>query len=142
MSARDDLFTADIVERLSCMMKADIGIIDDSYTPSQKKYVLSKAIFIISIPLHPLILGASENVPVFGLAYASKSASFMAQIAHPEHVFKVEKAGDRLNVDEILLYVDEVLKNNHYRDELKKTMDTLKKEEQKNAELLLELIRR
>jgi len=104
MSASDDKFTTDVITRISDENRRNVSVIDVSYTPSQNKSVLGKAQFIVTVPLHPLILGASENVPVFSLAYASKNKCFMEQIKHPEHIYKVEQIEDKIDINKIICF--------------------------------------
>lgn len=139
MSASDDKFTLDVADKMK--EKKRVEIININNTPSQNKFVLAGAQLIISVPLHPLILGASENVPVFSLAYASKNRSFMNQIKHPEHIYKVEKIEDRIDVKQILTDIDNVMTNkSQYKKDLMDIVSYNKKLEQQNSQLLLELI--
>jgi len=143
MSASDDKFTTDVITRISDENRRNVSVIDVSYTPSQNKSVLGKAQFIVTVPLHPLILGASENVPVFSLAYASKNKCFMEQIKHPEHIYKVEQIEDKIDINKIMEDIDVVILNKKdYLSELKDVVDYNKQKEQLNSELLLNLVRR
>lgn len=141
MSAADDKFTNDIIRKMNVELREKVDIIDVNFYPCQVKSILSDAMFIVTVPLHPLILGASENVPVFSLAYASKNKSFMKQIKHPEHIYRVENLQDKIDVEQIEADINEVMINiEDYKRNLKKVIDYNKKEEKKNAQLLLELI--
>lgn len=143
MSASDDVFTSTVIQKISPEHQSYVDVIDTNYTPAQTKFVLSKAEFIITVPLHPLILGASENVPVFSLAYASKNRCFMSQISHPEHIYPIEKISDKIDVNKILSDIENVIQNKQqYVEQLDKTIVSLKKREAQNSNLLLELIRK
>lgn len=143
MSASDDAFTTDVINRISSAHQSCVEVIDVNYTPSQNKYVLSKAEFIVTVPLHPLILGASENVPVFSLAYASKNKCFMEQIQHPEHIYAVEKIEDKINIDKILADIDFVIENKkEYVQHLSEVIIQNRLKETNNSKLLLELVKR
>lgn len=141
MSASDDKFTADIISRISRKYKSNVDIIAFNNTPSENKCVLGHAQFIVSVPLHPLILGASENVPVFSLAYASKNKSFMRQIDRAENIYSVEKIGERLNVQIILSDIDKVMCNvENYKRRLLEVVNTNRDKEQDNYKLVMKLI--
>ena len=139
MSAADDKFTADIINRMEPSHIQNVSTIDLSLRPGEIKYLLGQSQFIITVPLHPLILGASENVPVFAIAYASKNKSFMKQIRHPEHIYPVESIGQRLNVGKIRADIRDVMKNRTaYLNELNETVAYHKKMERKKYKSLLE----
>ena len=141
MSAKDDAFTKDVIGRLPKELQKDVYVIPQEYTPKQIKAVLGASEMIVTVPLHPLILGASENVPVFSMAYASKNKCFMKQIQHPEHIYSVETIGEKLDVEKILNDIDAIVNNyDDYKDNLLKRVSFLKKREKRNSELLLRLI--
>lgn len=139
MSAQDDSFTNDIINKMK--NKDSVSVIPADLTPSQIKYALGNAELILSVPLHPLILGSSENVPVLSIAYASKNKCFMKQICHPEHIYSVETIGERLDTEQILNDINSVVLNeNNYLEELKNRMALLKKREMNNSKLFLRLV--
>ncbi len=141
MSASDDKFTADIISRISSKYQSKIDIVSAENTPSETKYILGKAQFIISVPLHPLILGASENVPVFSLAYASKNKCFMKQIGRDENIYSVEKIGERLDIEKIIFDINEVMSNiEDYKIELSKVIKENKEKELNNYKLFMEIV--
>ncbi len=141
MSAADDKFTADIINRIDKSHIQNVSTIDLSLKPAEIKYILGQAQFIITVPLHPLILGASENVPVFALAYASKNKSFMKQIHHPEHIYPVESIGQKINVNKIQKDIRNVIKNRAaYLNELNELVTYNKQLEKKNFNLLKSLL--
>lgn len=140
MSASDDKFTADVMRRITKKYQSKISVINTENTPAEIKYVLGKAQFIITVPLHPLILGASENVPVFSLAYASKNKSFMKQIGRSENIYSVEQIGQCLDVEKILCDIQNVMDNNKsYKNNLLKEVNYNKEKERKNFEKLMAL---
>lgn len=139
MSASDDAFTADIISRIPSQYQSKIDIINAENTPSETKYVLGRAQFIISVPLHPLILGASEGVPVFGLAYASKNKCFMKQIGRDKNIYSVEKIGERLNVEKIISDISIIMSDiENYKIQLSKAVAEAKERERNNYKLLME----
>lgn len=141
MSASDDKFTTDIILRIPDKYQTNIEVLNAVYTPSEIKYILGRSQFIITVPLHPLILGASENVPVFSLAYASKNKSFMHQIKRSQNVYKVEKIGDRLDLVRITADIDEVMNNiGTYKNNLKQIVEENKQKERNNYRLLMALV--
>ena len=111
MSAEDDIFTNSIISKISLNNREKISIINPEYTPAQIKRHLKNAEFILSVPLHPLILGASEGVPVMSLAYASKNRCFMEQMHLERFIYNVEKIGDRINKNLIKNDINEVVLN-------------------------------
>lgn len=142
MSAADDKFTADIISRMEPSHIHNVSTIDLSLKPAEIKYLLGQSQFIITVPLHPLILGASENVPVFAIAYASKNKSFMKQIRHPEHIYPVESIGQKLNIGQIRKDIRDVMKNRTaYLNELNEIVTYHKKLEKKNFHLLKSLLK-
>lgn len=143
MSASDDKFTADIIKRISSKYRSHVDVISKNNTPSQIKYILGQSQFIVTVPLHPLILGASENVPVFSLSYASKSTSFMRQIGRSENVYNVEQIGQQLDVEHILKDIRDVMGNlDKYKKDLSKRVNYNKEKEQDNLRRLMILVNR
>ena len=143
MSAADDEFTADVIGRIQPKYQSKISVINPENTPSEIKYILGKAQFIITVPLHPLILGASENVPVFSLAYASKNKSFMKQIGLSNNIYSVEQMGERLNVQKILDDIQTVMQNmTSYKKKLLKAVNYNKEKERENFKRLMMLLNR
>ena len=141
MSAADDAFTQDVIKKIASDSRRHISVIDPQKTPAEVKEVLSRAEFILSVPLHPLILGASENVPVLSLAYASKNICFMEQIKQSQYIYPVENIGERVPVSKILTDIDFIIK--HREEHVKKLREItyrLKKIEKENVRLLLELL--
>ena len=139
MSASDDAFTADIISRIPSQYQSKVDIINAENTPSETKYVLGRAQFVISVPLHPLILGASEGVPVFGIAYASKNKCFMKQIGQDKNIYPVEKIGERLNVEKIISDISLVMSDiENYKIQLSKAVAEAKEREHNNYRLLME----
>lgn len=140
MSAEDDIFTKDVINRLPKDILDSIHVIPPNYTPSQIKYCLGFSKLIMSVPLHPIILGASEEVPSISLSYASKMDSFMDEINMENYVHSVKDLGDKLDENKILDDINKILKNyKFYKDSISKNVLELKKREEMNLQLLLEL---
>ena len=140
MSAGDDGFTKTIIAKIDSKYASKIHVINPEYTPSQIKNHLKDAQFILSVPLHPLILGGAEGVPVLSLAYASKNRCFMEQIEMERFIYKVEVLGDRIDKRQINKDIDDIIFNrNKWSKELVEKVSYLKIQELKNAQLLLQL---
>lgn len=141
MSASDNLFTVDVINRTSQKSRDYIEIIDIKNTPRENKAVLRDAEFILTVPLHPLILGASEGVPVLSLAYASKNVCFMKQIKQDKYIYRVENLGDKIPMERVLNDIDFIVKNRaKCSKEIQQIVKPLKELERMNAKLLLDLV--
>lgn len=139
MSAGDDLFTNDIVSRMK--NKDRVSIIDPKNTPSMIKDVLGKSMFVVTVPLHPLILSASENVPIFAMAYSSKSKSFMNQMNLSKYIYPLESYSDRLPFETIKSDISEVINNKDvYLETLKNVVDLNQEREKNNIRLFVEML--
>lgn len=140
MSANDDAFSADVMSRISEKNQKAVKVIDGSLHPCQIKKVLGGAELIVSVPLHPLILGASEGVPSISLAYASKSMCFMKEAGMKKYIHHVVKLGQAVDEAQIMMQIDEIFKEKEaVRKKMNGRVDRLKKEETKNILLLKEL---
>ena len=140
MSAEDDIFTKDVINRLPEDVLGFIHVIPSNYTPSQIKYCLGHSKLIISVPLHPIILGASEEVPSISLSYASKTESFMNEIHMDNYVHSVKNLGDKLDENKLLDDINKILENySFYKMHISEKIYELKKREEMNLQLLLEL---
>lgn len=140
MSARDDVFTQSVIDRLSPTVREKTSVVPSDLTPSQVKYVLSGATIILSVPLHAMILGASENVPVLGIAYASKNECFLRQIKSEKYVYLAEKLGQRLDCEKIIQDIDNILANRERMvDSLAVQIEKLKSREKMNSSIFLQV---
>jgi polysaccharide pyruvyl transferase WcaK-like protein len=146
MSADDDKFTNTVISRLSEESQKRAHVIDVWYTPSENKYVLSKAQYILSVPLHPLILGTSELVPVFSLAYASKNVCFMQQAKMSDHIYLIQDIQDQIDIKKVEKDILTTYRNrSSYVSNLADTVSIIKNQEKMNIEklkLLCEQVRR
>ena len=141
MSANDDSFTNSIIKKISHKYQAKVSVIENCQKPCQVKNELKNAEFVLTVPLHPLILGASENTPVFCISYASKNESFMKQVGLSDYIYPVEKIGQRLNKNIIISDVLNVIENkDKYKTDLKMKFTILKNTETQNNKLLIDMI--
>lgn len=140
MSANDDLFSLDVISKIPHNIRHKVSIIDEVLFPSEIKQILADSKLIMSVPLHPLILGASENVPVISFAYASKSICFMNEIDMFEYIHEVVRIGDRLKTNKVMDQIEYIMSNyENVRKEISQKLCGLKNREEKNIELLLDL---
>lgn len=140
MSAEDDIFTNKVINNIDDSYERYISIINPASFPCQVKEILSKSEFVISVPLHPLILGAAGGVPVISIAYASKSSCFMQSIGMEEYTHEVINLNQKIDKGMIFNNIDEILRNHSLvKDNIIKACDSLKEEEKNNLSLLLEL---
>lgn len=141
MSANDDKFSMDVIQRISDKFENKVHVIDKNLFPRQIKKILSHAELILSVPLHPLILGASEGVPVISFAYASKSSCFMKEIGMQNYVHPVVQIGNRVDVDAVMNQVDFIVNNcEKVRQQVSDQVTRLRKAEKQNMVLLKELL--
>lgn len=137
MSADDDAFTNTVISRLSDASKKRAHVIDVRYTPSENKFVLRGAQYILSVPLHPLILGTSELVPVFSLAYASKNVCFMQQVKISDHTYLIQDIQDQIDIYKVEADILSTYRNRSaYVADLSGTVSTIKNLERMNIEKL------
>lgn len=141
MSASDDKFTSEVVNKISTNGEVKMHLIDMDNTPSQIKYILGKSKFVFTVPLHPLILAASQYVPVFSMSYASKNKSFMEQINQEKYVYPVEEIGQRLDKNIVYEDIKYVMSNiETYRTKLQTYVNENKQVERNNCKYLLQLV--
>lgn len=140
MSAGDDAFSLDVIGKIRLEWKDRVSVIDQKLFPCQIKEILGASKLVLTVPLHPLILGASEGVPVVSFAYASKNKCFMHQIRMEKYMYKVEQIGDEISETQVLQDVAEIMDNyDEIREKIRHRVAELKKTEKKNMKLLLEL---
>lgn len=141
MSANDDEFSLDVINRIPLNMRSKVEIIGQNLFPCQIKGVLARAQIIISVPLHPLILGASEGVPVMSFAYASKSMCFMKEIGMDKYIYPVVKIGDRVNMRKVIEDLDGIfLDQTAIKEKIHYKVSILKKRERKNFVHMIDLV--
>ena len=137
MSALDDQFTKDTIKK--CKNHDRITILSEGRTPSEIKYILSQARLILTVPLHPLILGASEGVPVMSFAYASKNISFMESI-NLKYIYRVEDINNKMDNEMIKNDIDDILRNYiQIKDKLIESVEIEKEREKLTFKLFQEL---
>lgn len=141
MSANDDKFSMDVINKIPQKYREKVSVIGRNFFPRQIKAILGKAELILSVPLHPLILGASEGVPLISFAYASKSSCFMEDIGMKQYTHRVVKIGERVEIDKVMEQADVII-NNHKQicDDLSEQVDSLCQMEKKNIVLLKNLL--
>jgi len=118
-SAFDDIFSKEIMKYVKC---DSVCISENSC--GNIKGILSKAEFVIAVPLHALILAGSENVPVIAISYASKHRAYMEQIEMGNYVVKAENIGDRLEFSAIKKMIDNIVNN---REHIVERLETINK---------------
>lgn len=140
MSAGDYLFTKDIINGLSDNERLRIEFIEET-RPCKIKTILGGARLVLSVPLHPIILAASEGVPVISLAYASKNVAFMKEIGMQKYIFPVRNVREKIDSIMIVGAIDEIERGrNILIKKMVGKLSYLKNNEKKNRDYLMKII--
>ncbi len=140
MSGQDDLFTQSLIKK--CKNIDRVKVLNEFLIPSQIKDIISQSEFVISVPLHPLILAASENIPTISLSYASKSIAFMHEIGQDEYVHEVIDIGQRLDMEKIKNQICFIIKNRcQIQRQIKEYVEVKKQKERETLEYLNSVIK-
>ncbi len=98
---------------VASLMKRKSVLLQGSYSPEELQGVMGKMDMIIGMRLHSLIFGATQAIPMIGIAYDPKVRIFSQSIGIPCLLL------DELTEEGITKIFDEVYKG---RDELKETI--------------------
>lgn len=140
MSAGDAVFTKDIVNHFSRKELSRIHMIDET-RPYKLKGILGKARLVISVPLHPIILAASEGVPVISLAYASKSTAFMKEIGMEKYISTVRNVDEKVDGVALMDLIDNIDREHDIiSQQISEKMISLKQREKENLAHLMKVI--
>jgi len=139
LSAKDDQFSKEIVQLMVHKEKAII--INHDYEPEEIKGIFSLAEFLVTVPLHPLILSGSSGVPLININYASKGKAYMEQIGQEKYILHAENPSDNIELDALLDMIDDVWANRiSIRETIIKKNERIFKRAECSAEALAELI--
>ena len=124
--------------RLAAMMSEKAVIIEEELGPQELLSLIGRLDIIISMRLHGIIMGVSQNVPVIGITYKqeTKIANLMKWIGRGENLFFV----DELNRENILNHIRAVLSNKeHLKLSIRKKKSVLAKRAETGIESLLKV---
>ena len=134
------MFTKDIVNHFSRKELSRIHMIDET-RPYKLKGILGKARLVISVPLHPIILAASEGVPVISLAYASKSTAFMKEIGMEKYISTVRNVDEKVDGVALMDLIDNIDREHDIiSQQISEKMISLKQREKENLAHLMKVI--
>lgn len=138
VSTYDDEMTQNISNLIK--NKDKIKIIRNVYEPEEIKAIVAKTRFLISIPLHAIIIGSSAGVPVLDINYAAKVKRYMKLIGQENCVVEIRELAQKDNSHLLKKKIDYIMQN---RSEIKKTIEKniedLRKQGLKNPEFALNL---
>ncbi|MGA1842011.1 MAG: polysaccharide pyruvyl transferase family protein [bacterium] len=138
-SPRDDIFTQKVVARMK--HKSATRILKKHYTPAQIKGLFSMVDLVIGVPLHSVILATTAGTPAISLCYADKNIRYMRMIGMEDITLDLRKFNNTLEKEKLMNLVDYCLKNKGPLTlKLKKRINLLKQECEKNASLLLDVL--
>jgi len=121
-SSRDDIITQSLGKKIH--KKENVQIINNNLSKTEIFEMLSKAEFIITTPLHAMIMAILSNCPIISLSYANKCRNLMETIGLVNFMIDISK-NDLSNFDEtvILKRINEMIK---YKKQIKEKINAEK----------------
>jgi polysaccharide pyruvyl transferase CsaB len=130
---------ASICADVLALMKShdEACLLGERYTPQEMMALLGEMDLVIGMRLHSLILAATVNVPVIGIAYDPKIMSFMSSISQDEYAVNIED----LHVERCLSLVESVwLHRDQIRGEIQEQIIRLKQKALWNVQLICKML--
>lgn len=130
---------ASICNGVLVLMKSsdEACLLSERCTPQEMMTLLGEMDIVIGMRLHSLILAATMNVPVIGIAYDPKIIGFMSSINQDKYAISIED----LRVERCLSLVESIwLHRDQIRREIQERVTRLKQKALWNVQLICKML--